>query len=168
MGMCLQDFGDIAIEVRSKSFIIHSSEKGSHPEYNLDELANLHLALADAIRYCKENNFLPKKKKKKYKPRSSERFKRFLSQLQPGDVFRCNSRNSCQKLFILFRKEGGDGMRRGVFYSHFGKWRCFSEEYLRHNCESITIKLATTIQNSSGFWRYTDHYWEQHQFEENR
>lgn len=51
MGMCLEDFGDMGIEVRRESFIIHDSREGSHPEYMLTELINLRDAVNDAIRY---------------------------------------------------------------------------------------------------------------------
>jgi hypothetical protein len=51
MGMCLEEFGDVSIEVRRESFIIHSSAEGPHPEFLLTELPNLILALEDARAY---------------------------------------------------------------------------------------------------------------------
>jgi hypothetical protein len=63
MGMCLADFGNVSIEVRRESFIIHAGPmlrngkpderwiQNPHPELPLEELYNLIEALKDAKRY---------------------------------------------------------------------------------------------------------------------
>lgn len=74
MGMCLEDFGRISIEVRRESFIIHPSygyddsgnqhsdrdgdfgvawRESAHPEFNLSDLDDLIKALEDARDYVK-------------------------------------------------------------------------------------------------------------------
>lgn len=56
MGMCLEDFGKMAVEVRRESFIIHPSYEGDmgdmpHPEFMLTDLDDLIAALQDAKDY---------------------------------------------------------------------------------------------------------------------
>lgn len=65
MGMCLEEFGTVSIEVRRESFIIHygpvESEvlsehyaKEPHPEFMLADLDSLIEALQDAKRYLEK------------------------------------------------------------------------------------------------------------------
>lgn len=69
MGMCLEDFGKMSIEVRRESFIVHTSygytddeqhddssfgkhwREAGHPEFMLEDLDDLIAALQDAKRY---------------------------------------------------------------------------------------------------------------------
>lgn len=69
MGMCLEEFGRVSIEVRRESFIIHPndeawcmerptfnvtvSESLPHPEFYLSDLDDLIKALEDARDYIK-------------------------------------------------------------------------------------------------------------------
>jgi hypothetical protein len=55
MGTCLEDFGNVSIEVRRESFIIHTDDTEAHPEFLLSDLDDLIAALADARRYLVEN-----------------------------------------------------------------------------------------------------------------
>lgn len=66
MGMCLEEFGGVSIEVRRESFIIHAEPRlgdgktdlrwveNPHPELPLRELDNLIRALKDAKRYLRK------------------------------------------------------------------------------------------------------------------
>jgi hypothetical protein len=70
MGMCLDEFGRISIEVRRESFIIHPNDEAwqtnrepdperpwnrdPHPEFYLSDLDDLIAALEDARDYVKK------------------------------------------------------------------------------------------------------------------
>jgi hypothetical protein len=54
MGMCLDDFGKVSVEVRRESFIVHTDDADAHPEFLLTDLDDLIAALADARRYLVE------------------------------------------------------------------------------------------------------------------
>jgi hypothetical protein len=71
MGMCLEDFGQISVEIRRESFIVHAGygytsdgartsdddhfgkhwREGGHPEFLLVDLDDIIAALQDAKRY---------------------------------------------------------------------------------------------------------------------
>lgn len=64
MGMCLEEFGRISIEVRRESFIIHPddaawqpnriyADRDPHPEFLLSDLDDLIKALEDTRDYMK-------------------------------------------------------------------------------------------------------------------
>jgi hypothetical protein len=65
MGMCLEEFGRVSVEVRRESFIIHPNDEAwqawrhgqglpdPHPEFYLSDLDDLIAALEDARDYIK-------------------------------------------------------------------------------------------------------------------
>lgn len=83
MGMCLEDFGKMSIEVRRESFIIHTGygykgeehddssfgkhwRESGHPEFMLEDLDNLIAALKDAKHYLQGRRVDMKTKKTKH------------------------------------------------------------------------------------------------------
>lgn len=54
MVMCLDDFGNVSVEVRRESFILHTDDAEAHHEFPLSDLDDLIAALKDARRYLVE------------------------------------------------------------------------------------------------------------------
>ncbi len=72
MGMCLDNHGHVAIEIRRESFVLCfgiDNDKviasvGTHTaavEMDLDQLLNIKSAVDEAVRYCKEKDIELKK-----------------------------------------------------------------------------------------------------------